>query len=237
MDDLEFRRKMMADPENKDPQINQQLKSDPASLEFATQMRKLNSKISSAIKVDVPDGLADRLILKQSFVNESSQLVKRHRWHLAMAASIAFFIGLTFSHINIGELLTPTIGSVALAHVHHEMPFTQEINETATLKTINSKLVRYGLNLNQTFEHVYYVNHCNYHNEPALHMIVQGKVGKVTLFVVPEDQNLRASPVFSDHQMKGEVFKLKNASLVLVGDKNEPLEQFGHELTAKFEAI
>jgi len=237
MDELEFRRHIMSQPNSKDPALSELLKTDPAKKEFAQQMHNLDEQLASAMKVPVPDGLADRLILRQAFDQESTQLIKRSRWHLAMAASVAFFIGLGISQLNIQDVLSPSIGSIALAHVNHEMPFTQEIDEAAPLSAVNAKLVRYGLNMNEAPEHVYYVNHCHYHNEPALHMIVQGKMGKVTLFVVPEGEDLKASDYFADNQMKGEVFKLHNASMVLVGDKNEPLEAFGKELSKKIQPM
>lgn len=236
MDELEMRRQLMSEPNSKDPKLNEYINSDVKNQDFTQQMRNLEQKLEHAVNVKVPDGLADRIILKQSFDDENSQQQKRNRWHLAMAASLSFVIGFGVSQFEFHKLLSPSIGSIALAHVQHELPFTQDIDENATLTTINAKLVKYGLNMNTAPKHVYYVNHCHYHNQPALHMIVQGATGKVTLFVVPEADKLKASDYFADGQLKGKVIKLQNASMVLVGDKNEPLKQLGEELSQSIQA-
>ena len=94
MDDLQFRRSILADPKNRDDAINAALKSDPAKQKFVQETESLDSKIAQAMNIPVPEDLVNKLILRQTLASHQQQKGKT-RVRLAMAASVALVMGLT----------------------------------------------------------------------------------------------------------------------------------------------
>ena len=168
--------------------------------------------------------MADKILLEQSFAIENKKNVNQ-RWHLAIAASVAFIIGISLPLLNNMNNFTQEIGTVALQHVQQKYFFTEKVNEHANLSTVNAKLASYGGLAKKDLGDVLYVNHCGFDGRSALHLIIQGEQGRITVFVVPDDAGLKNSPNFHNQRLKGLTEKLEKVSLVIVGEKNEPLEK------------
>ena len=60
MDDLEFRRSLLADPKLHDPNVIDAMAKDPTKQAFWQELKQLNNKMEQADKIDVPEGLAHR---------------------------------------------------------------------------------------------------------------------------------------------------------------------------------
>ncbi len=227
MDDLEFRRQAYADPKDSSEAFLNAAKGSRNNQKFVEELKAFDSQLEQALKVEPPEGLADRILLNQSF--EEYQGNKRHNLvQLAMAASVAFAIGLSVSLVNFER--TPSMGDVAIAHVKNEVMFSRVIDERADLNAVNAKLAKYGGKLENGIGHIYYVNHCTFHGSPAFHMVMQGEAGKVTVFIVPSSTKLSTSPLFSDGQLTGMVTPVNNANLVIIGEQKESLEKIERKL-------
>ena len=78
------------------------------------------------------------------------------------------------------------------------------MDERVSLHTINAKMEKYGATLSEMpGMKVTYVNHCAFYQGPALHMVLQGKMGPVTLFLVPKHLPLTIQSDFADGTLKG----------------------------------
>ena len=66
MDDLEFRRTIYADPNCNDERVKEAAAKDPAKQEFWAEQKRIDASLKAAMKVDVPDDLANKLILRQT---------------------------------------------------------------------------------------------------------------------------------------------------------------------------
>ena len=62
MDELEFRRRIYADPETTDSDVVEAAKEDEKKRHFWNEQKKLDQQLKQALKVDVPDDLANKLI-------------------------------------------------------------------------------------------------------------------------------------------------------------------------------
>ncbi|RKF19667.1 DUF3379 domain-containing protein [Alginatibacterium sediminis] len=234
MDELEFRRQLLANPRERESEFMAAANENSSNRKLFDEMQSFESKLESALKVDVPEGMAERLILRQSFDTGRSQYKRKARLHLALAASVAFALGLSFNSGLLSKFQQPDIGSVALAHVYEEMPYTSQANEHPNLAMVNAKLARYGASFDSMPGQVKYVNHCSYHGGPALHMVIDGKMGDINVFVVPDGRGLKPSQSFGDKRMHGLVQTLQNASMVIVGDRMETLEPTLQSLSKNF---
>lgn len=225
MDELEFRRQIMSDPKHRNSDIVDAMRSSERNVKFADDISELDAKIAKAMNVDVPDDLADRILFNQSSRNQSNVIkpnfIKRS---MAMAASVAFAFGLLVGQVNWGNILVApaqaSLADTAIEHVIAEKPFVSHLDEQVSSAQINAKMVPFDQQLDNPFPyHVYYLNHCGFGDSNALHMVFEGKHGKVTLFLT----GIASASVhdFAKQGMSGVVEPVGNASLIVVGEDGE----------------
>jgi len=224
MDDILFRHTAIAAPNDKSEEFLSRVESSECAQKLVQESKEFDELLKSSLQVDVPNDLADKILLEQSFAIEHDKTVN-NRWHIAIAASIAFVIGLSVPMLNDFNHPTPTLGEVALNHVQQEYYMTAKVNEKASLKNVNVKLARYGGTVNKDLGNIFFVNYCSFEGTSALHMVLQGEKGRVTVFVVPENSDLKPTTEFSNQHFKGISEDMGKAKMVLVGEPDEPLEK------------
>ncbi|OLQ91203.1 chemotaxis protein [Vibrio ponticus] len=225
MDELEFRRRIMSDPKERDSDILDAMRTNDNNSKFAEELLDLDSRIAKAMNVEVPEDLADRILFNQSSHSQSNvvrpNFIKRS---MAMAASVAFVVGLLVGQINWGNIVVApaqaSIADTAIEHVMAEKPFIANLDEKVNTAQINAKMAPFTHELSKQFPyHVYYLNHCGFGEANALHMVFEGEKGKVTLFMtsMPSDGVVD----FQKQGMDGVVEPVGNNSMVIVGEKGE----------------
>lgn len=102
MDELEFRRKVMSDPKQRDNDTLDMMTSSEANAKFVDDVLQLDKQIAQAFKVDVPDDLADKILFKQTTLVEDEKVIRPQfvRKAMAIAASVAFTAGLLVGQIQ-----------------------------------------------------------------------------------------------------------------------------------------
>ena len=223
MDDILFRHTAIATPHDKSDDFLERVADSDKDKKLVKQAKDFDANLQSLLKVDVPEGLADKILLEQSFEIENER-IKSNRWHIAIAASIAFVIGITLPLLSNFSHYPADIGEVAMQHVQEEYYFTAQTNERADLKMVNAKLARYGAEAHDELGEVTYVNYCNFDGIPALHMVMQGEKGQITVFVVPSEANFVESETFHNQQLKGVTEKMGDSNVVIVGERDESLK-------------
>ncbi|MEF1290686.1 DUF3379 domain-containing protein [Vibrio sp. M260118] len=235
MDELEFRRRIMSDPKQRDSEISAAIKANEQNAQFAEELLDLDKQIAKAMAVDVPEDLADRILFHQpSSVEDKVVRPNFVRKAMAMAASVAFVAGLLVGQVNWGNIVVPpaqaSLATTALKHVVAEKPFVQNLDEQVKSSQINAKMMPFDHQLSETFPyHVYYLNHCGFGQSNALHMVFQGEKGKVTLFLtgIPSEQTVD----FNEDGMAGVVEPLGNTSMILVADEGEDVAKIAESIS------
>jgi hypothetical protein len=232
MDDLEFRRMLLSEPKLRNKEINEAIENSEANQLFADDILSFDNKIEQAMKVDVPDDLADRILFNHSTRSEKKSFTKQM---LAMAASAAFAAGLIIGQVNWTPLLIgsahASLADTAVEHVIHESPFVNNLDEKVNSTQINAKLRPFAYQFTETFPyHVYYLNHCGFGNSNALHMVFQGEQGRITLFVtnIGTEQTID----FNKDGMSGIVVPIEGSSVILVGEEGEDIQRIAANLTS-----
>jgi hypothetical protein len=241
MDELEFRRNAMIQPNDQQPDFLETAEASQANRHYLDEMKQFDHTLKRAMQVEVPAGLAERILLRQAMQPDTDTQedappslsskptvadIRTTSWRqIAMAASVAFLLGMSTRWINLPETTRPSLAQVAMAHVYGEAPFIEGVDERVNLQTINAKMEMYGATLSGMGGlKVTYVNHCSFYQGPALHMVIQGEMGPVTLFLVPKHVPLTLQQAhFEDGTLKGEIVQLKGANMVLIGEVKEPL--------------
>ncbi|WP_334013001.1 DUF3379 family protein [Alteromonas sp. S167] len=221
MDELEFRRRIYADPETTDSDVVEAAKTDDNKRHFWNEQKQLDKQLKQALKVDVPEDLASKLIWQQS-ADEFTRYKRRSRWYLAMAASVAFTVGIALTMWYHKPL---SIGGQALAHMQYADMEQAHSLLPVDLNMVNAKLASFGASFNEMLDGVEVANYCHLSTVRSLHLIVDTPQGKMSVFVVPERGDVTVPSEFADKQYRGESLKLQRANVMIVGDKDADLSE------------
>ncbi len=238
MDDLEFRRRILSEPKFRDKELNDAIRISATHQSFVDEVLSLDARVEQAMKVDVPDDLADRILFNHS-VRPTEQYPATKRM-LAMAASVAFVAGLFIGQINWTPWLVGSahaaLASTAVEHVMHEASFIAKLDEAVTATQINAKLQPFSYQLNENFPYrVYYLNHCGFGPSNALHMVFQGSEGKVTLFItnIQSEQSID----FNKKGMSGLIVPYENSTIILVAEEEENMQEIASMVTSMIQPL
>lgn len=230
MDELEFRRTMYADPNCSDEALLSAIADDPNKQEFRKELQQLDQKLKSASQVEVPSDLVHKLIMRQTMLTHKTQKT-RNRVQLALAASIAFVMGISFTLWQQSNFLD--LSKQAIAHVYQEGNYALGSQENFTLEQVNAKLASFGGTLTEDIGRVYYANFCDFENVRSLHMVVQGENGRMTVFVIPHNDSHNAESFATGQGYKSQAINLNRASIVVVGEEGANIQKMEEQLKRK----
>lgn len=224
MDDILFRHTATATPNDKSDEFLKRIAESDSDKALVKEAKQFDDSLKALLQVEPPADLSDKILLEQSFAVEKERVMSG-RWHIAIAASVAFVIGISMPLLNDLSHSPQDIGEVAMQHVKAEYYFTAKTDEKASLSMVNAKLARYGAHAHDNLGEVSYVNYCSLKGTPALHMVLKGEKGPVTVFVVPEDAKFTPNESFHNQHMKGITEKMGDSNVVIVGERDEPLQR------------
>ena len=229
MDDLQFRRCIYADPNTQEEAVLDAINSDPAKKQFAQELNKLDDKLARAMKVAVPEDLYNKLILRQTLASHQQQK-RKSRVQLALAASVAFALGLTFNFVQFSSAYN-SLGDYALAHVHHEADYFSNNDEArVTLASLNQKMASFNGSFTQSLGELISADYCRFDGMKSLHLVFQGKSNPVTIFIVPNNDDLSFEASFTDETLKGQSLRFNQSNIIVIGDKNESLQEWRNNI-------
>lgn len=225
MDDLQFRRSLYADPNNIDAEMQQAINDDPQKQQFANELNKLERDLASALTIDIPEGLSDKLILRQTMASHSQQK-RKTRIQLALAASLAFTVGLTMNFFQFSSSYN-NLSDHALAHVYHEQGKFQNIaNSDLTLASLNQKMLTFGGEFKNLIGEIIAADYCRFDGIKSLHLVFKGEHSPITVFVIPHDNKLSVSSDFFDEKFQGKSIQYLQSNIVVVAEKDEQINQW-----------
>jgi hypothetical protein len=227
MDELSFRRTIYAEPNTTDPDIIQAAKDDPAKQVFWDEVKAMDAQLAQAMSIPVPENFADKLILRQG-MDEFSQKRQKRPWYIALAASVAMVVGVSYITLFAGN---NGLANDIYAHINHEY-MNKEIAMTGqhvSQNVINEKMATFNGVLSGEIGDVLSANYCYLGTIKSLHMIIKGKTGLINLFVVDNNNSKELKEDFSTNGLVGTSFLLQSAKIIIVGDDKE---QVSHLQTA-----
>lgn len=147
------------------------------------RQRELDVRLEEALRVPVPEGLAERVLVARS----SGRPRLRPTWAVAagivLAAALAWAVPPLFAgHGLAGE---------ALAHVHEE-PQSFRIRMNPPTGLLATDLAAQGLRLAADVGEVTYATLCPMATGTARHLVISTPEGPVTLLLLPRDGERRA---------------------------------------------
>ena len=227
MDEVTFRRRIYTNPNDSDKDICEACQQDTNKAKFKKDLQQFDQSLISALNVDVPENLADRILLSQSIDFQKAQK-RKNRVHLAIAASIAFTIGITFQMFGLSPR-HDTYAQHAIAHVEAESQHLHE-DDVYSTSQLNAKLAHYGGEVLTELAPITFASFCRFGGIKSLHIVLQGETHPVTVFILPKQSGLQNTGPFKSEDYQGNTIQLKNADMLIVTDKNDSPLQWQQKL-------
>jgi hypothetical protein len=225
MDDLQFRRSIYADPNSQDNDMLSAQVDDDKKRALAKELQHFDDKIKAAIDVPLPEGLYDKLILRQTMASHQ-QAKRRSRIHLALAASVAIVAGVLVNFVMFNPAYQNQ-GDQALAHTYYEKSKYSNSDETnIDLISLNKKMATFKGSFKTSIGKLISADYCRFDGIKSLHLVYQGITSPVSIYVTPKNEQLAFSKTFHDSYFQGESIAYKESNIIIVADKNEPLNQW-----------
>lgn len=240
MDELEFQKRVLAQPNDIDSELKEFANEDSARAQFIKDSEALDEQIKAALDVPVPDDFASRILAHTQAhadddqVSDSQPMAsvshikpkQRTPWYLAIAAMAmlgtgAFVYQQTTSQAGLGEH--------ALAHIYHEMN-SLSATESVSIDDVNKLLAKFGGTVDSLPGEVTYLRYCDFEGKQSVHLVFQSQSGPVTVFFVPKNKVLEGSGPFKDQRFEGRISKFPAGEAVLVAQHSAPVDLFQEQL-------
>lgn len=221
MDDLEFRRRVFANPNTTDKDVTDTAAKDSDKAQLKQSLQQLDSQLNQALKIPVPEDLAHKLIWEQK-AEEFRRHKRRTPWYIGLAASFALTLGISGTMVM--HTASINIGDEALAHMRYAETEQPHSAVAVDMNLINAKLAGLGGTLVSSIGNVRVANYCHLNTTQSLHLILDTEQGTMSVFILPQKNNQDVPDAFADNQYHGESWALQQASIMVVGEKGADLE-------------
>ncbi|WP_405601420.1 MULTISPECIES: DUF3379 family protein [unclassified Pseudoalteromonas] len=244
MDELEFRRRTIAQPNDIDKELMEFADNNPERQSFINDMKEFDQYIQDALDIPVPENLADRILLNTSLKEKALQdeqaagdnvvdarsRFKFDRVHLALAAS--FFVAIGAFFMSTEQNIAHEAGEHALAHVYYEINALDK-KEPISLQSVNDKLAVLGGHIEELPGAITYAMFCDFKGEKGLHLIFESDFGPMTVFIVPSENKSFGfgDDNFRDERFEGHINRGSQADTILVASVGAPLNIYNERVT------
>ncbi len=219
MDDLYFRKTVYAEPFSKDPALIKAAAEDPNKQAFWDEVKAMEVELQAAMKIPVPEHLAEKLILRQS-LSAHTKIKQKRPWYLALAASVVVASVLTYNTLHTSN---NTLADDVFSHLSH---IDFELMKSALVDTtsVNHKLASFNGQIIGDLGEIVSANYCYLDHIKSLHVIIRGEHGLTSLFVMPNSIKESLSSSFSNASFQGASFLLESAKIIIVGENKDDVD-------------
>ncbi len=193
---------------------------------FYEKQLKFNSVLKKAVEVDVPEGLASRILVEHN-LNKKKESNQKYRWSAIAASVLMVFAVSIVSTFN----SPPAIAGVILEHAHEEL-WVLEDKGHVTLESLNQLLKPHGVKADDNIGYATHAGNCMIQGKLGVHIVFAGENAPVTLIVFPEALDDEKSVRISDHFFKGVLMSTNKGTLALLSEDEESLKKFEARLNA-----
>lgn len=220
MNCLGFRRALSVRPASQDSEILSHRLACADCDSFARRQAVFERTLAEAIKVEVPEGLASRILLAHGVRLRGGGRVRRR---LAFAASVALGLAAAWVATRPGPL-----DRAVIAHIDEEWSHLTDRGQVA-LAQVNRVLAPLGMMVDVDIGPVHYAGSCRIRRGLGAHLVLQGEKGPVTVLLLPDEQVKGRLPV-RDGRFRGIIVPAGRGSMAIVGQPDEPLEEIERRL-------
>ena len=221
MNCMEFRRILLTDPGVEDPAFASHRRDCRDCAEAVAHSAHFERRLREAVHVDVPENLASRILLKQSFQASAEPPWWRTRRTFALAASMLLMVGLVTLALS-AHLQQRRLSEEFVALVNGA-PYALTASKVISSGDISAALGPAGLDLDGSIGDVTFAGRCLVRGKISGHIVVQGDTAPVTVFLIKEQLVSNRAAIRTDHY-SGVVLPQGSGTIVLVSSPGEALE-------------
>jgi hypothetical protein len=209
MNELEFRKRCIINPDDREPDFLDALEKDDFR-RIHNECINFDSKLSAALKVPAPEGLQDRILAAN---REPSFFARWKKKLMALSSLIATMIlGLTL-------LLRPqvAVSEMVFEHLYHDMgvmhsrDVIQEAEVDRIMQLFDGELQQ------EMVGTVRFVNDCEFMDDKkGVHLVYDGEQGPVTVFYIPHRKVERMQAI-AKNEYQGILFPHHKGSMAIIG--------------------
>ena len=184
MNCLEFHREKLADPRRLSAEAQAHAQACANCAAFACSVDESDERLEEAVASPVPDGLADRIILRSR--------TKNRAWRAwALAASVVLAVTVAFSFVRGSKNAADQYARLAIEHVMME-PESLTTVRNADPPALRTIVQEFGGTLKAPPGTIRYIRLCPVEDGTGWHIVFETPEGLATLILVPE-KPLRAT--------------------------------------------
>ncbi len=232
MNCLDIRRLLLADPKTDDQAMRQHIADCAECSHFANELISFESNLNRASKIEVPEGLASRILLRQRLLTGQH---RRQRIGRAMAAIFLLgFLGVLSGFLAKGwyDFGSDTLEQIVLQHVNDELYHLGD-RENLSIQQLNSVLKDHGNKIQALpGRTINYAGACPIRNNQGAHVIVDSASGPITVLFMPGEFVGQRSHV-NDERFHGVIIPTEQGSMAIIAEDPQQIEQLERELAAQ----
>ena len=219
---LEFRRRLLEDPYQNSKELLEHEASCPECATYSGKIRKQEASLRALLNSPAPPPeLAENI--RRGVRLESRTDVVRQVWFGA-AASVLLVVGVSMFSLFSAHYQREhmPLAQNVLYHINDEARHLHEPGPVSTQR-VHAVLARFGAELGGDIGQIRFVAECVMRNRTGVHLIINGQLGPVTVFLMPGEQIPAVMPVESD-RLQGEIVPAHWGALAVVGEQGEPID-------------
>lgn len=221
MDCLEFRRRLAADPNARDPEFLAHRDGCHAGCtESWLRAQRFERRLLTALQaVEAPPDLAERVLLAQATTLRPRA---RHRWRAGLALAASLLVALVVAGYAWNLRTTASgvaLADMAIAHVRSEawsLTMTRPLDDQALQPVFTGR----GLTLRDAPTHAVFAADCRVGPYRAVHLVLRENGKPVTVLYVV-DHRVAEAQDFVRSGWHGREVPMGNGTLVLLGTGSE----------------
>ncbi len=229
LDEFTFQQKLLQDPANLDAEVMQFLEKNPEKLKGVQQVKTFNLKLHSVMQVQPPEGLADRILMKNCFAESANDVHWLKPMSMVAASALLIVVATWSSNTSLWEqqggshsvnMDSATVADGVLKHIIEHVKedpslmaeHSLALNDNAVQKIFNFV----GASLNKSISNMSYAGPCVINGEQGLHVVIQEADGPVTVIVLP-GVHLDVMQSFNQGGFMGQMIPVEGAVVAIVG--------------------
>ena len=188
---------------------------------FASDVNQLDKKLVTALRIDVPDNLASRIVLRQSLHGDVAS-ERQRRGVYALVAGMLLTVGLIAGVFLAKRAPLPPPDRRVLAHIEMErdLLLTEwDVGQTELARVLDKA----GVELKGNPGRVRHASLCALSKNGGVHLVFDGNKGPVIVLLMPKEFISKQIAIHSE-KLEGVILPTRNGSMALVGQHGERLQ-------------
>lgn len=224
MNCLDFRRLMLADPRHLSDGQRAHMAGCRACQEYAARSGEFETVLEGALRVPVPDGLAERILLQRRMAHAH----QRFGW---VALAVSLFLGVAATTLWFRGLEPRDTAHAVIAHVVSE-PGALRDRQRVSADAVREAFALVGAQVREPLPGVRHLAPCEVEGKPGRHMVLHTDQGLVTVIVMPEHERVPWRMVTTEDGYTTAVVPAQRGNLGIVVDAGRDVAQVERLLRA-----